>query len=1352
MAQSSVRGGVSFVALLLSLSGCSSEAGGHGESLGIERSALAIIGTELVGRPTDRSIMVHALFDGAVQAYVEYGTAPGVYTGSTAPTTFANGTLRTVVGGLSADTRHYYRLRYRESGSIADYATGTERTFHTQRRRGATFTFDVQTDSHQGFASFYSDALYAVTLDNIRIDQPDLLFDLGDTFSLDSASGGVTTETEATVRQKYLDQRSFFATAGHSTALFLVLGNHENEEGWNLNDFGTDLARSLPVLGANARKRYFVNPVPDAFYSGNRDASLTELDGDHLKENYYAFEWGDALFVAIDPFWYTTKKPYANGAAGGELNEPASEIGTRWDWTLGIEQYLWLKQTLEQSSARYKFVFAHHLVGGTEDYSRAGAKGAKYVEWGGYDTDGVTWDFDARRPATQGWTKPIHELLVDNGVSVFFHGHDHIFAKEELDGVVYQECPHAANEDYGAGFSNNPTNYPDAIRHNNSGYIRVTVSPSEATVEYVRSYLPEDEGENGRGFNRDVDYSYTVAPNGPCADDSDCDDGDACTTDACNAGGCSSLPVACDDGNACTTDACNPATGRCQTTAVSCDDQNPCTTDGCSAASGCTHAPIAACAVAAPRLEASTIAAGGAPVTVRLTHTYASPVIVTSVRYRNNTLPVVTRVSNVTEDSFALRLQNPSGQTPLAETVDYFVMEEGAWDFEGLRCEAQRVLSTVTDSDASWVGQARSYLRTYTTPVVLGQVMSENDAGFSVFWSRGSSATNPPSAASLFVGKAVGEDPDTTRADETLGLIVCDAGRGTLLGTGFEIRLGADTVAGAADAPPYVYAFSPAWSTAPAVAVVTQSAMDGANGSWAQLHGSSPLNASSLALSIDEDQLSDSERNHTNEQVSYAVFAQNLAYPDACPSDATKTAPGVCGCGVPEAATCGDACPNDPEKTAPGLCGCGVPDTDSDSDQTPNCNDACPADPAKVAAGTCGCGVAETDSDGDGIPDCIDPPDDNSPPVARNDSAAVQAGATVTIDVASNDSDVDSNLDPSSVAPISSPAGGAVSSGGDGTIDYAATPDYSGEDGFTYQVCDTLGACSTATVTVVVSPSPDPEPSPVEFVTTTAGGVATRVTLSRSHVDPIVVCSAQYSSNTVPIVVRVSLVAADGFDVRLQNPSGASLSTAPVSCLVVDSGAWTIDGVRLEAQKYTSSVTDFTTSWVGQRQMYLQSYASPVVLGQVMTENDPGWSVFWSQGNTRTNPPSPTSLVTGKMVGEDTDRTRVNETVGFIVIEAGHGVLRGVEYEAALGTDTILGVGDAPPYTYGFRTPFASPPRGAVVTMSAMDGPNGGWAQLHGSAPLTATEMRLSIDEDQVSDGERSHMNEQVAYVAFRTP
>jgi TolB-like protein len=76
-----------------------------------------------------------------------------------------------------------------------------------------------------------------------------------------------------------------------------------------------------------------------------------------------------------------------------------------------------------------------------------------------------------------------------------------------------------------------------------------------------------------------------------------------------------------------------------------------------------------------------------------------------------------------------------------------------------------------------------------------------------------------------------------------------------------------------------------------------------------------------------------------------------------------------------------DGCPDDPNKTAPGICGCGVPDTDSDGDGTPECNDECPDDPNKTAPGICGCDVPDTDSDGDGTPDCNDEcPNQPGPP------------------------------------------------------------------------------------------------------------------------------------------------------------------------------------------------------------------------------------------------------------------------------------------------------------------------------------------------------------------------------------
>jgi phosphodiesterase/alkaline phosphatase D-like protein len=451
------------------------------------------VASELVGRPTDSSITINLMTGQGLEAYVEYGTISGVYAGSTASASFSDGIVEVVLSGLSPDTSYYYRVRYRPIGSTATFLSRGEHTFHTQRPRTGTFTFVVQSDSHQGYPAFYSDQLYGVTINNIAGEKPDFLLDLGDAVSTDDA-----TETQATVRQKYLNQRLSFDAAAHSMPVFLVLGNHENEEGWNLDDFGANRQNSLPVLGANARKRFFLNPAPGGtFYTGNTD-TLAELDGDHYREDYYSFEWGNALFVVIDPYWYTMRKPFA-GSMGGEHNDEV--VGDRWDWTLGDQQYRWLKQTLTSSTAKFKFVFAHQMTGGNSDYGRAGAAGAKYCEWGGYDLDGVTRSFASHRP---GWDKPIHRVLVDANVSAFFHGHDHVFAKESLDGIVYQEVPHAANPAYGTGFDTNPTDYPQSSLVANSGHLRVTVAPAKVTVDYVRSFLPGD------GTNGQVAYSYAL--------------------------------------------------------------------------------------------------------------------------------------------------------------------------------------------------------------------------------------------------------------------------------------------------------------------------------------------------------------------------------------------------------------------------------------------------------------------------------------------------------------------------------------------------------------------------------------------------------------------------------------------------------------------------------------------------------------------------------------------------------------------------------------------------------------------------------------------------------------------------
>ena len=101
----------------------------------------------------------------------------------------------------------------------------------------------------------------------------------------------------------------------------------------------------------------------------------------------------------------------------------------------------------------------------------------------------------------------------------------------------------------------------------------------------------------------------------------------------------------------------------------------------------------------------------------------------------------------------------------------------------------------------------------------------------------------------------------------------------------------------------------------------------------------------------------------------------------------------------------------------------------------------------------------------------------------------------------------------------------------------------------------------------------------------------------------------------------------------------------------------------------------------------------------------------------------------------------------YIVIESGNGSMSGTAYTAALGNDSVKGVGDTPAYSYSLSG--LSSASVGVVSGAAMDGNNGGWPILYGTNPLSASTMQLAFDEDQAKDSERRHTTEQVAFIVF---
>jgi hypothetical protein len=427
----------------------------------------------LLSRPTDNSVMVTVVPKNAIQIFYEYGTVPGTYTAQTDTVqSTANVPVKKLLINLSSDTRYFYRIRYKTSTSNG-FLAGEECDFTTRRKRGESFSFAITADSHL-YDKKGIPVMMNVSMQNILEDHPDFVIDLGDTFGDDHTPTTTSQSDMMTLHSNFLP---YITTPCKSAHFFFCLGNHEGENGYY---YLQTPPNNLSIYATLARKYYYSNPVPDDFYTGNNSS---EGYGIGLPENYYAWEWGDALFVVLDVYRPDT------------INDKPQN----WDWTLGRQQYEWFRQTVESSNAKYKFVFAHHLRG----QGRGAANLANQFEWGGYD--GTTYAFPAKRP---GWEAPVHQLMVHNGVNVFFQGHDHLFAQEALDGIIYQECPMTADSTYMIGMLANADAYK-SNQMNGTGYIRVTVSPDSSKVEYVRSYLPRDTSATQK--NHGVAFSYTLS-------------------------------------------------------------------------------------------------------------------------------------------------------------------------------------------------------------------------------------------------------------------------------------------------------------------------------------------------------------------------------------------------------------------------------------------------------------------------------------------------------------------------------------------------------------------------------------------------------------------------------------------------------------------------------------------------------------------------------------------------------------------------------------------------------------------------------------------------------------------------
>lgn len=372
---------------------------------------------------SSQSFTLSVLSNSIGKAYVEYGYSKTKYTSKTAIVLLSKGTTVIKVDGLKTETKIYFRLRYL-IGTSKNYSALTQSSV-TTTKNSSDFVFAVQADPHMDENS--SADIYTQTLEQIVKATPAFLMDLGDIFMTDKLSN----KSEANIRARYELMRGFYDKL-RGIPLYITLGNHDGELGYS--NFNT----------RKYRKEYFPQQTNNLAY--------------------YSFTSPDALHIALDIFNFTTESPKDDG----------------WQWTLGKTQYDWLKSTLEESQAKHKFVYVHHLLYGNAQ-SRGGVEIAKYNEWGGLNRDG-TMGFETNRP---GWERPVHQLLVDYGVDIVFKGHDHLYVKQELDGIVYQTLPQPSHP---GDKVNSATEYGYVSGKvvGGSGFLKVATSANGIKVDFVK--------------------------------------------------------------------------------------------------------------------------------------------------------------------------------------------------------------------------------------------------------------------------------------------------------------------------------------------------------------------------------------------------------------------------------------------------------------------------------------------------------------------------------------------------------------------------------------------------------------------------------------------------------------------------------------------------------------------------------------------------------------------------------------------------------------------------------------------------------------------------------------------------
>lgn len=338
------------------------------------------------------------------------------------------------IDGLSASASYEYEVGVVEGGELDVLYSGS---VTTARDAGQAFSFALVSDTHIGSHLEVSNQGDETVLTRaglqIAAAAPDFVVNLGDMLDFHEYGFNVPPLDSSITRLAYVNYRGAFGDVLGHVPHFPVIGGWDSENGCNSLE---EIERSR-----SQRLLYLPGPRPDTYPAAGSPF-----------EDYYAFTWGDALFVMLNVFSYSPT-----------CHRLEYDPGAPDDWTLGDAQLEFLRTTLENATSRWRFLLIHHPVGGNAGTVIDSA----YGRGGG-------------RAAHVGEQEIVHELMQEHGVQVFFYGHDHVFTDMTVDATHYT-LPGSAGSIW--PFPDSQTGYEESWA--DSGWARVDVSPDSVHVAFL---------------------------------------------------------------------------------------------------------------------------------------------------------------------------------------------------------------------------------------------------------------------------------------------------------------------------------------------------------------------------------------------------------------------------------------------------------------------------------------------------------------------------------------------------------------------------------------------------------------------------------------------------------------------------------------------------------------------------------------------------------------------------------------------------------------------------------------------------------------------------------------------------